>query len=246
MKLLFVFVHTTLALFLSLSPTVHAFGESTTEKGGSPKENNAPKEKVEPAKLTDISKAELQAIQNRLEKLTHLEVKFEQLVYTPLRKKTISYSGDAQFSRPSMFRWNQQNPTLKQVIYDGKDLYMYFPSQNVAYKFSASGSQAREIEKLAEIVLSINSLLELYTLNESKYDSVNKIVYLNLAPKSKGEIDGVKVEVNALKDFIKLVELTYSDGKVITYHFTQPKRKVVDKKKYTFVKPKGVKLEVFD
>jgi chaperone LolA len=196
--------------------------------------------------LVDISRAELQKIQDRLEKLQYLSVKFEQIVSTPLRGKAIPYSGEAKFSRPSLFRWDQDKPTKKKVIYDGKDLYMYFPSEQVAHKYSAKGSQASEIERLASIVLSINSLLELYQLNESKYDAVNKIVYMTLVPKTKGEIAGLKVEVNALKDYIKSVEVTYADGKVIAYNFAQPKRTEVPKAEFTFIKPKGVKLEVFD
>src|SRR5690606_27716448 len=106
--------------------------------GAKPDTKPSAKDQGEPsAKLVDISKADLEKIQNRLEKLNHLSVKFEQLVYTPLRKKTIPYAGEALFSRPSMFRWHQEEPVQKHVIYDSRDLYMYFPEQKVAYKYSA-------------------------------------------------------------------------------------------------------------
>lgn len=237
-------------LLFNISLFILAFAVASAGSAAKPQPkkaaDNTKKEAPEKSELVNIKKEDLQKIQNRMEKLQHLTVKFEQLVYTPLRKKTIPYSGKAQFSRPARFKWQQQTPLKKEVIYNGKDLYMYMPDQKVAQKFSALGAQAKEIEKLAGMVLSINSLLELYKLQDSKYDTVKKVAYLTLTPKVKSEIEGVKIEVNTLKDYVKMVQLTYKDGKVITYKFSQPKRLEIDQSTYTFQKPKGVKLEVFD
>jgi len=195
--------------------------------------------------VKELSTSELKKIQSSFQKIKHLSVNYTQSFYNPFRKTTRKFEGTAQFSAPNKFLWNRKKPK-ELIYYDGKDLIIYNPVDRVASRFSALGSKAQEVSRLAKIILNPNKFLDTYAVQSSLLDEKSKTLSLELQPKQKNDLDHISVVLDLKALYLQKLSLFYRDGKIMNYVFSNPERKNIDQSIYKFDKPKGVKLVVFD
>lgn len=193
-----------------------------------------------------VSKEDLIKVQSKLREAESLSVNFNHSMYSALRrKKTKAHHGLAYFGKLGEFKWVQLSPLRVEFIFNGKELFQYFPEEKRALKFSAGDEISRRFSKISDLVLNIHSLFDEYEMVTADLDEKNHTINVELKPKStQGDLSLVNLGISKQPNFVKLVKLTYADGKQYEYEFNSPKFDSLTPDTFSFVLPKNVKLEV--
>lgn len=170
---------------------------------------------------TPLSLDELRKIQSQLQNYQTLSLDFNQTVYKKLRDKTLANKGDVYFKKPQSFRWSFNNPQREEWIYDGDSLLHYFPKKAYAHRYKAYAAKGKNLREIVSMVLDFDSLLQRY--NVSSAFQRGKLVELSLAPKAKGEIEGVELILDLDKNFIQSVKLNFEGGNYSFFAFSNPR-----------------------
>jgi outer membrane lipoprotein-sorting protein len=189
---------------------------------------------------------QLKKVQKKLQTSDYLTIDFKQEAYSSLRKRSSHFSGRGMFAKPSKFHWIQEKPVKKEFIFSGTELVQYLPDQKSASKFKANDDESSRFSKLSDLVLNMSVLLDEYKLVKAERVAKEKIINVNLEPKTKStDIIRVDLVIAEDKNFVKTVVLSYDGGKRYTYQFSNPSFDPIAETNFRFEPPPGVKLEVF-
>jgi len=183
-------------------------------------------------------------IQTKMKSIDYLAVQFTNTIYSSFRKTNRTVTGMAYFAKPRKFRWIKQTPMKEEIVYDGKDVYIYKPDEKVAEKFSSIAHAAKEIEKLSNMVLSVKKLLNHYNVQSATYEKGRNILNLSLLPKKASDLESVQLKISLQRKYVKTVKLLYKEGNRWTFDFKNPRTSVIPPERFQFIKPKDVKLSV--
>ena len=131
-------------------------------------------------------------------KIKSVSAAFTQEKKTRLLSKPIKTSGHFLFRQPDMIRWEYGGGTNMQVIFNGKDLWHWYPDLKEAEKIgglSQYGSMMR---------FDVLSLSKDYTITAKKDKNITHLAFL---PKAKGPVSRIEMELAEGSPFPRLVRL---------------------------------------
>lgn len=174
---------------------------------------------------TRLSIEELRAIQSKMNTAQSLSVKFKQAAYKNLRGKTSHSSGYAHFLKPNMFRWVLETPKSEQWIYNGKDLYNFFPSRKEAILYGGVASKAKEIGELVDMILNFDSLQKKYEFNS--ITQKNNEIFISLTPKTQSDMTKAELVFDRAANYIKEIKLYFRGQNHTLFTFSDPDTKLL-------------------
>jgi outer membrane lipoprotein carrier protein len=157
---------------------------------------------------------------------------FTQEKHTRLLKKPIRSSGRFFYKQPDMIRWEYSGGSTLQVMYNGKDLWLYYPELKEADRLSG-------IPQYSSLMhFDVSSLAGDYTIAARKEKNVS---LLTLVPKTKGPVRQIEMEFTEQSSFPGKITLVDSNNEetVITFRDARINREIEDAL-FNFSPPKGV------
>ena len=131
-------------------------------------------------------------------KIKSVSAAFTQEKKTRLLSKPIRTSGHFLFRQPDMIRWEYSGGTNMQVIFNGYDLWLWYPGLKEADKLSGLSQYGSMMR------FDVLSLSKDYTITAKKDKN---IVLLTFLPKAKGPISRIEMELAEGSPFPRLVRL---------------------------------------
>ena len=131
-------------------------------------------------------------------KIKSVSAAFTQEKKTRLLSKPIKTSGHFLFRQPDRIRWEYSGGTNMQVIFNGKDLWLWYPGLKEADKLSGLSQYGSMMR------FDVLSLSKDYTITAKKDKN---IVLLTFLPKAKGPISRIEMELAEGSPFPRLVRL---------------------------------------
>ncbi len=169
-----------------------------------------------------VTENDLKTLQQKLGTLASLSSDFEQERYFASRPtRPVLSSGKAYFAKPGKFRWDL-NPKKTQktneiLLYDGNFLYQL--SENKGPKFPAHSSRAKELLRIADLVLDFSVLTKDYKITRSARQK--EFMELDLVPKiTSNEIELITVKIDQTSGFIKYLKMLFTNKNSSTFNFS--------------------------
>jgi outer membrane lipoprotein carrier protein len=177
-------------------------------------------------------------VETRYNRAQTLQVAFHESYTAPQRPKT-SESGTLRLRKPGRMRWDYTDPAGKLFLSDGKNLYLYTPSNNQAEKMKMKESEDMRVP-LAFLLGKLNFAKDFKDFETRQEGSDTWIV---AKPKSDN-LPYTKVQFAVGPDYqIHRVQVTGYDQSVIDFAFDQEKLNPrMDAKIFQFQLPVGAKL----
>ena len=189
----------------------------------------------------------LEQVNERLQITNGLRVDFSQEILT-LRGKVRNTSGQAFFDASGRFRWvvKQNGQEERVVIYDGKTIIEYLPTEKLANIWSIAGSKALAITSVVDLVKSLDKLQRSYQISDRQFSKSGDHLRLTLIPLTTNDISRVNLTIALTKKFVETVRITYRNKRYNTVMFTNPQRRDLGKKPFKFSPAKDVKVKRID
>ena len=177
-------------------------------------------------------------VENRYNRVQSLQVFFHESYSAPQRPKRTE-SGTLRLRKPGRMRWDYTDPAGKLFLSDGKNVYIYTPTNNEVEKFKMKDSEDMHVP-LAFLLGKLNFDKEFQEFQSRREGELTWIV---AKPRSEN-LPYTKVEFAITTDFqIRRVLVTGYDLSVTDFAFDQEKvNPSVDSKIFRFQLPAGAKL----
>ena len=143
-----------------------------------------------------------------------VSARFMQEKHTKLLTKPIKSSGRFLYKQPDMIRWEYSGSVNMQVIYNGKELWLYYPELKEADKLTGL-SQYGSLMHFDVFTMSRD-----YTITAKKE---NNIIMLKLAPKAQGPISQIEMEIPVESPFPRMIKLLDQNNEPTTITFRDVK-----------------------
>lgn len=131
-------------------------------------------------------------------KIKSVSAAFTQEKKTRLLSKPIRTSGHFLFRQPDMIRWEYSGGTNMQVIFNGYDLWLWYPGLKEADKLSGLSQYGSMMR------FDVLSLSKDYAITAKKDKNITLLTFL---PKAKGPITRIEMELAEGSPFPRLVRL---------------------------------------
>ena len=177
-------------------------------------------------------------VETRYNHAQSLQVFFHESYSAPQRPKRTE-SGTLRLRKPGRMRWDYTDPAGKLFLSDGKNVYLYTPSNNEVTTFKMKESEDMRVP-LAFLLGKLNFDKEFQGFQSRQEDGLTWII---AKPKSDN-LPYTKVEFAVTPDFqIRRVQVTGYDQSVTDFAFDQEKvNPPIDSKVFRFQMPAGAKL----
>ncbi|NDE16101.1 outer membrane lipoprotein carrier protein LolA [bacterium] len=194
-----------------------------------------------PGNQGQVSKGELDALAKKLTSSESLRVDLVQRKTSPSRpNRPVVVKGHALFQKPDRFRWVLGEPLNEETIFNGHDLFKYLPRENVAARYSAKGQQAKEVKRVVDFVLNVESIFNAYKLvHGTREGKVLKLEFKPANPESD-EIDTLELTIDEERGFVSRVYFTLRNKSSLAVEFSNPDRRGLTP--LSFSLPSGVKV----
>lgn len=177
-------------------------------------------------------------IETRYNSAHSLQVFFHEAYSAPSRPQRTE-SGTLRLRKPGRMRWDYTDPAGKLFLSDGKDIYIYTPSDSKVEKAKMKESEDMRVP-LAFLLGKLNFDKDFQDFEQRQEGELTWIV---AKPKSDN-LPYTKVEFAVTADFqIRRVQVTGYDRSVLDFSFDQEKlNPPLDAKLFRFQMPAGAKL----
>jgi len=157
---------------------------------------------------------------------------FTQEKKTKLLSKPIKSNGKFFYKQADRIRWEYTGSTNMQVIFNGKDLWIYYPDLKEADKLSGLSQYGSMMR------FDVLSLSNDYTITAKKDKSIALLTFL---PKTKGPLSRIEMEIVDGSSFPRMVRLLDQNNEPTTISFRDVKlnAKIPDST-FTFLPDRGV------
>ena len=193
--------------------------------------------------------AELRALQAKSNIHTSFRVKFEQKVFSALRKKTTLSVGELIFSQPRKFRWEISNPGKELYINDGEWFWKYVENTKHAMRLPANAS---DLEFL-DVVFQLDKLPNKYSLekvnsfanDESQGNSncPNNHTCVVLEPLKKSGQKNISLAIDQASGFVSIIKIEFRNGNKTNITFNSFKPGKVAASSFEFTPPPGTAVD---
>jgi len=165
-------------------------------------------------------------------KIKTVSANFTQEKKTRLLTKPIRTEGRFLYKQPDSIRWEYQGSVNMQVIFNGKDIWLYYPELKEADKLTGL-SQYGSLMQFDVLTMSRD-----YTITAKKEKN---IIMLRLAPKVKGPITQIEMEIPEESSFPRVVRLFDQNNEPTTITFRDIKLNPdIQDSSFIFTPEKGV------
>lgn len=146
--------------------------------------------------------------------ISTVHARFIQEKQTKLLVNPIKSSGSFFFKKPDRIRWEYTGSINMQVMYDGKELWLYYPELSEADKISGLPQYSTLLN------FDITTLSSDYDITGKKQ---NDTLQLRLTPKTKGPVTMIVMEFRGQSPFPDTVQLEDSNGELTKISFKDVK-----------------------
>lgn len=165
-------------------------------------------------------------------KIKTVSANFTQEKKTRLLTKPIRIDGRFLYRQPDRIRWEYRGNTNLQVIFNGKDIWLYYPELKEADKLTGL-SQYGSLMQFDVLTMSRD-----YTITARKEKT---IIFLKFSPKAKGPISQIEMEVPEESSFPRTVKLFDQNNEPTTIIFRDVKLNPdIKDDTFVFVPDKGI------
>ncbi len=165
-------------------------------------------------------------------KIKTVSANFTQEKKTKLLNKPIKAEGRFLYKQPDRIRWEYKGNVNMQVIFNGKDIWLYYPDLKEADKLSGL-SQYGSLMQFDVLTMSRD-----YTITARNEKA---IIFLKFSPKVKGPISQIEMELPEDSSFPQIVKLFDQNNEPTTITFRDVKlNPALQDSSFTFVPDKGI------
>ncbi|MDP2158612.1 MAG: outer membrane lipoprotein carrier protein LolA, partial [Nitrospirota bacterium] len=165
-------------------------------------------------------------------KIKTVSANFTQEKKTRLLTKPIRTEGRFLYKQPDRIRWEYKGSVNLQVIFNGKDIWIYYPELKEADKLTGL-SQYGSMMQFDVLTMSRD-----YAITAKKEKN---LIMLRLAPKVKGPIAQIEMEIPEDSPFPRMVKLFDQNNEPTTITFRDIKlNPEIQDSSFTFTPEKDV------
>ncbi len=164
-------------------------------------------------------------------KIKTVSANFTQEKKTKLLNKPIKAEGRFLYKQPDRIRWEYRGSVNMQVLFNGKDIWIYYPDLKEADKLTGL-SQYGSLMQFDVLTMSRD-----YTITARKEKT---IIFLKFSPKVKGPISQIEMEIPEESSFPRMVQLFDPNNEPTTIFFRDVKlNPEIQESSFTFIPEKG-------
>lgn len=165
-------------------------------------------------------------------KIKTVSANFTQEKKTKLLTKPIRTDGRFLYKQPDRIRWEYRGSVNLQVLFNGKDIWLYYPELKEADKLTGLSQYGSMMQ------FDVLTMSREYTITARKEKNV---IFLKLSPKVKGPISRIEMEIPEESSFPQMVKLFDQNNEPTTIIFKDVKLNPdVKDDVFVFVPEKGV------
>lgn len=153
-------------------------------------------------------------LMSQQEKITTVEAPFLQEKHARLLKKPITTEGRLLYRKPDRIRWEYRGSMKLDVIFDGKDLWLYYPDLKEADRMSGMAGYASLMQ------FDVSSLSRNYTVEARKE---KQQYFLRFVSRAAGPIRRIEMVVPEETAFPQRVTLFDANNEPTIITFTNVK-----------------------
>jgi outer membrane lipoprotein carrier protein len=183
--------------------------------------------------FTSLSSADvLDDLKAKQAKIRTVSANFTQEKKTKLLNKPIKAEGRFLYKQPDRIRWEYKGSMNMQVLFNGKDIWIYYPDLKEADKLTGLSQYGSMMQ------FDVMTMSRDYVITAKKEKN---ILMLKFAPKVKGPISQIEMEIPEESSFPRIVKLFDQNNELTTIIFRDVKMNPdIQDSSFTFVPDKGV------
>ena len=163
-----------------------------------------------------------------------ISAQFIQEKHTKLLVKPIKSTGRFLYKQPDRIRWEYKGSTNMQVIYNGREFWLYYPDLNEADKINGMPQYSSLMH------FDISKMSKDYDIKGTRERNLLK---LRFTPKVKSPVTSIEMEFPEDSSFPKGLKLTDSNGEATSIIFRDIKlNSDIQDNIFTFAPGKGTKV----
>jgi outer membrane lipoprotein-sorting protein len=192
---------------------------------------------------------ELRILQSKSNLNTSFRVKFDQKVFSALRKKTTVSSGELVFSQPRKFRWEIFSPGKELYVNNGEWFWKYIENTKHALRMPANAS---ELEFL-DVVFNLDRLPNKFNLekisafpadeNMSNTACPKNHTCVTLEPLQKSGQKSIALAVDQSTGFVSVIRIEFRNGNRTLINFSAMKPEKIAASAFEFTPPPGTAVD---
>lgn len=159
---------------------------------------------------------------------------FSQKVTSPEGEVLMEGEGNAQISRPSLFRWETKTPDETILVSDGKSVWYYSPFVSQVTILS----QEQATAQTPFVLLTRNKASDW-----AQYNVIQNKDTFTLKPTASDTTVGTfQIQIDS-KGVVKAFNVIEQDGQTSEFVFNNVKLQIPSKSRFTFQVPNGVEVD---
>ncbi|MEN9529489.1 MAG: outer rane lipoprotein chaperone LolA [Pseudomonadota bacterium] len=192
---------------------------------------------------------ELRILQSKSNLNTSFRVKFDQKVFSALRKKTTVSSGELVFSQPRKFRWEIFSPGKELYVNNGEWFWKYIENTKHALRMPANAS---DLEFL-DVVFNLDRLPNKFNLekisafpadeNMSNTACPKNHTCVTLEPLQKSGQKSIALAVDQSTGFVSVIRIEFRNGNRTLINFSAMKPEKIAASAFEFTPPPGTAVD---
>jgi len=184
--------------------------------------------------ISNVQALPVDELQAFLKPVLSLKAKFQQTVIGKQSKVIQKSTGNMEFKRPNLFRWQIETPDPNLIVTDGKKMWNYdVELEQVTVQNFKSSTEVSPISFLLDDVEQLNKDFEVVKLKDRKN-------HFKLTPKQENS-SFVFIEITFVQSKIKQLRLLDHLGQTSVFDFDQVQNNPkIANDRFTFVPPVGI------
>lgn len=161
-----------------------------------------------------------------------VSARFIQEKHTKLLTKPIRSSGRFFYKQPDMIRWEYSGSVNMQVIFNGKELWLYYSELKEADRLNGMPQYSSLMH------FDVSSLARDCIITEKKEKNVSLLTFI---PKTKGPVRQIEMEFMGQASFPRMIKLLDSNGEATVITFSDVHlNTLIQDNIFSFTPEKGV------
>lgn len=193
--------------------------------------------------------SELKQLQSKAEKFDSFRVKFNQQVFSALRRKTTSSEGTLAFMQPRKFRWEINSPKREVYVNNGQWFWKYVESTKHALRLPANSG---DLEFL-DVIFALDKIQNKYRLRKitettgidgkTAIDCPQNHTCVSLEPLQSGQQKNIELAIDQSNGFVTIVRIDFRTGNRTLINFSGFKQGKITADTFEFTPPPGTAVD---
>ena len=202
-------------------------------------------QETSPEKIT----AQLQELQIKAGKVQSFKVKFEQQVFSALRKKTNRSEGELTFAKPRKFRWEILKPNKEVYVNNGEWFWKYVEKTKHAVRLPADSGELEFLDVIFQLD-KLNNKFKIKTLasltdvdNTASIKCPANHTCVDLEPLQSGSQKNINLAIDRANGFVSTVSIAFRNGNRTLIRFSSFSSGKVNSEIFEFTAPPGTAID---